>query len=96
MSTYEFTDGYPSGGAFVGRSSSFKALIALRALPLGGDLPKAVAALSAVKIHRLGDEGTLLAFVDTTERESRSSGRCTVSSPASGSARAMSSHQTRG
>jgi hypothetical protein len=62
-------DGEKPAGAFVGRSSSFKALIALRALPIGGDLPNAVAALTGVKIHRLGDEGTPLAFVDTTERE---------------------------
>jgi hypothetical protein len=61
-------EGEEPSGAFVGRSASFKALIALRALPLGGDLAKATAALTTVKIHRLGDESTLLAFVDTTQR----------------------------
>jgi hypothetical protein len=62
-------DGEEPSGAFVERSASFKALIALRALPLGGDLAKATEALTTVKIHRLGDEGAPLSFVDTTERE---------------------------
>jgi hypothetical protein len=62
-------DGEEPAGAFVGRSASFKVLIALRALPLGGDLAKATEALTTVKIHRLGDEGTPLSFIDNTERE---------------------------
>ena len=40
-------------GYFVGRSATFKALVALRALPVGGDVPKAQAALRAVKLYPL-------------------------------------------
>jgi hypothetical protein len=62
-------DGEEPSGAFVGRSRSFKVLIALRALPVGGDIPKALESLKAVKIHRLGDDGRAACFVDTTEIE---------------------------
>ena len=40
-------------GYFVGRSSTFKALIALRSLPVGGDVPKAKDALRAVRMYPL-------------------------------------------
>jgi hypothetical protein len=62
-------DGAEPEGAFVGRSRSFKALIALRALPVGGDIPKALEALKEVRIHRLGDDGSALDVVDTSARE---------------------------
>jgi len=59
----EVPDGY-----HVGRSSSFKVLVAVRALPLGGDLQKALEALRAVKIYplELGSDSSLK-IVDTTE-----------------------------
>jgi hypothetical protein len=60
-------EGEEPAGAFVGRSRSFKVLVALRALPVGGDIPKALAALTTVKIHRLGDDGSAARFVDTSE-----------------------------
>jgi hypothetical protein len=59
-------EGEEPGDAFVGRSRSFKVLVALRALPIGGDLPKAMAALASVKVYRLGQEGSPARFVDTT------------------------------
>jgi hypothetical protein len=62
-------DGPEPEGAFVGRSRTFKALIALRALPVGGDIPKALAALQSVKVHRLGDEGDVLEIIDTSDRD---------------------------
>jgi hypothetical protein len=56
-------------GFHVGRSASYKVLLALRALPVGGDLVKALAALQAVKVYPLAtaSEPALLRFVDTTK-----------------------------
>jgi hypothetical protein len=56
-------------GYHVGRSSSFKALLAVRALPVGGDLPKAKDALRAVRIYPLATaaDPKPFSFVDTTE-----------------------------
>jgi hypothetical protein len=63
-------DGDVPDGYQVGRSSSFKVLIALRALPLDGDLPKAMDALRAVKVYALATaaDPKLLGFGDFTER----------------------------
>src|SRR5262249_22038348 len=58
----EIPDGY-----YVGRSASLKNLFAIRALPVGGDVPKAMDGLRAVKVHPLGSDANL-AVVDTTER----------------------------
>lgn len=57
-------------GFFVGRCSSLKALIALRALPVEGDLQKALSALREIAIYPLSstDDPARLEFVDTTER----------------------------
>jgi len=60
-------------GYHVGRSNSLKNLLALRALPQGGDLPKALEALRAVKIHPLGNDAQVLEPVDTTEMKMDSS-----------------------
>jgi len=54
--------------AHVGRSASNKVLLAIRALPIGGDLTKALDALRAVRIHPLGSPDRTLEFVDTTEK----------------------------
>lgn len=59
-------------GYFVGRSKSYKNLFALRALPVGGDLAKAMDALRAVKVHPFGSDGDLKA-VDTTQQKMDSS-----------------------
>jgi hypothetical protein len=63
-------DGEVPDGYHVGRSSSFKALVALRALPLDGDLPKAMDALRAVRVYPLADaaDPKPLRFADFTER----------------------------
>lgn len=55
-------------GYFVGRSPTFKALMALRALPVGGDQAKALEALKAVKVYPLStaDSPAALKVVDTT------------------------------
>ena len=59
-------DGDLPDGYQVGRSPTYKVLLVLRAMPLGGDLNKAIEALKAVKIYRLADPGTLVAYVDIT------------------------------
>jgi hypothetical protein len=61
-------DGEVPDGYHVGRSSSHKALVAVRALPAGGDLAAAMDALRAVRIHRLSDPAPI-EIVDTTERD---------------------------
>ncbi len=65
-----FTGDVPDG-YFVGRCSSMKALIALRALPVGGDLQKALASLQEAKIYPLSSaaDPRLLGFIDTTEHK---------------------------
>jgi hypothetical protein len=54
----------------LGHAESFKALLAVRALPLGGDLPRALDALRAIKVYPMATaaEPALLKFVDTTEQ----------------------------
>ncbi len=56
-------------GAHVGRSNTYKVLLAIRALPLGGDLPRAMEALRAVRIHPLDQPDTAAQVIDTTERK---------------------------
>lgn len=60
-----YTDQVPAG-YHVGRSSSYKVLVAARSLPVGGDVDKAMAALRTIKIHPLNNDKTLT-FVDTTK-----------------------------
>ena len=65
-------DGDVPDGYYVGRSSSFKVLVALRALPIGGDQDKALDALRAVRIYPLpaaGADPEPLEMVETTERD---------------------------
>jgi hypothetical protein len=48
-------------------SNTFKAMLAVRSLPQGGDMDAALNALREIKVHRLdGDE--LLGFLDTSEQ----------------------------
>jgi hypothetical protein len=56
-------------GYHVGRAASFKAMVALRALPIGGHLDAAMQALQAVRIHPLADPSAALELVDTSERD---------------------------
>jgi hypothetical protein len=69
----DFKGDIPSG-YHVGRSKSYKNLIALRALPVGGDVQKAMDALRGVKIYPLNEANAKPAtIVDTTERKMDSS-----------------------
>lgn len=54
-------------GCHVGRSATFKVLLAVRALPIGGDLAGAMDALRAVRVHPVGEAGAVLHVVDITE-----------------------------
>ncbi|VVD60426.1 signal peptide protein [Pandoraea aquatica] len=59
-----------SEGYFVSRSPSLKNLLAVRSMPVGGDVPKAMAAFEAIKIQRWtpqGVTGPALQVVDTTK-----------------------------
>ncbi|MGY4253525.1 hypothetical protein ACVI1L_000593 [Bradyrhizobium sp. USDA 4516] len=56
----------------VARSKSYKNLLAIRALPVGGDVNKAMDALRALKVHPLGSNRNL-AVVDTTKEKLDSS-----------------------
>jgi hypothetical protein len=62
-------------GYDVGRSRTLKNLFAIRALPVGGDIGKAMAALRAVKVYPLanGTAPAVLAVVDTTDKAMDSS-----------------------
>ena len=65
-------DGEVPDGYHVGRSSSYKVLVALRALPVGGDLDKALDALRTVRIYPQpapGADPHPLEMVETTERD---------------------------
>ena len=65
-------DGEVPDGFHVGRCSSFKALVALRALPVGGDQERALEALRSAWIYPLpaaGADPEPMAFVETTERD---------------------------
>ena len=65
-------DGDVPDGYHVGRSSSYKVLVALRALPVGGDQNRALQALRAVRIYPLpagGADPQPLEMVETTERD---------------------------
>jgi hypothetical protein len=63
-------EGEVPAGYQVGRSPTFKVLLAVRALPVGGNVPAAMDALRKIKIYPLATaaDPTLLKFVDTTER----------------------------
>ena len=58
-------------GYYVGHTPTFKHLIAVRALPPGGDQQKALEALKAIKVYPLSsaDNPTPMKVVDTTEKD---------------------------
>lgn len=53
-------------GYHIGRSGTMKNLLAVRALPVGGDIDRAMNALRAIKVYPFGNPGAALGFVDTT------------------------------
>jgi hypothetical protein len=63
-------DGAIPDGYLVGRSLSNKVLVAVRALPVGGDVPGALDALRKIKIYPLSDAANAspLKAIDTTQR----------------------------
>ncbi|RXN93429.1 DUF1254 domain-containing protein [Achromobacter aloeverae] len=66
--------GTPPKGYRVARSSSVKNLLAVRALPAGGDIPKALDALRAIKIYPLDKgESAALSPLDTSKQAMDSS-----------------------
>lgn len=69
-------DGKVPEGYHVGRSHSLKNLLAVRAMPVGGDVDKALNALRTIKIYRWSEDGTQstpLEVVDTTKQAMDSS-----------------------
>ncbi|AKQ61533.1 DUF1254 domain-containing protein [Bordetella hinzii] len=54
-------------GYHVGRSPSIKNLLAIRALPVGGDAAKALQALRAVKIHPWSENGAAAPSLETVD-----------------------------
>ena len=60
-------------GYHVGRSTTMKNLLAVRAMPREGDLQKALDGLRAVRIHALGDDSRILVAIDTSDKQMDSS-----------------------
>ncbi|MEU6250133.1 DUF1254 domain-containing protein [Glycomyces sp. NPDC047010] len=60
-------------GYYAARSNTNINLLALRALPVGGDMGKALEALRAVKVYPLDRPGDLMGYTDITERASDNS-----------------------
>jgi hypothetical protein len=56
-------------GYYVGTSASNKVLIALRSMPVKGDMKAAMDAFQAVKVYPLKDETKRLKFVDMTDKK---------------------------
>lgn len=56
-------------GYLVGKTPTYKNLLAVRALPVGGDQEKALKALQAIKIYPLASPKQRLKFVDTTNMD---------------------------
>ncbi len=55
-------------GYHIGRSPTFKALLAMRAMPVGGDWAGALAALRQVKVYPLSDPKAVLPYADVSNR----------------------------
>ncbi|QSQ11421.1 DUF1254 domain-containing protein [Myxococcus landrumensis] len=62
-----FSGATPSG-YHVARCDTYKALIAIRALPVGGDVAGALDALREVKVHPLSNPAAVLPYVDGSTR----------------------------
>jgi hypothetical protein len=62
--------GTPPAGHHAGRSASFKVVLAIRAMPVKGDLKGALESLRTIKVYPLATAGAprLLGYVDVTEK----------------------------
>lgn len=65
-------EGDTPSGHFVGRSATNRIYVALRAMPVGGDMAKAVEALKTIRIHPLDDEDALVTWIDGSKRQADS------------------------
>jgi hypothetical protein len=65
--------GNPPAGYRVGRSDTYKVLLAVRALPVGGDQQAALKSLGNIKVYPLNAKDKLLAWQDTSEKKMDSS-----------------------
>jgi hypothetical protein len=65
--------GNPPAGYQVGRSETNKILVAVRAVPAGGDQKAALSSLRAIKIYPLNARGRLLGWEDTSGKKMDSS-----------------------
>jgi hypothetical protein len=61
-------DGAVPDGYQVGRSSTYKVFLAMRSLPLDGDLAKAKDGIRSIKVYPLDDPSTPLAYVDVSDQ----------------------------
>jgi hypothetical protein len=62
-------EGEAPKGSYVARCDTRFAMVALRALPLGGDQERATALLHAVQVHPLNGEGGGFSYVDVSNTE---------------------------
>jgi hypothetical protein len=56
-------------GYNMGRSDTYKLLLAVRALPVGGDQAKALDSLRAIKVYPLNAKDKLMVWTDTSEKK---------------------------
>jgi hypothetical protein len=62
-------DGAVPDGYHVGRSSTNKVFLAMRSLPLDGDMAKAMDGIKSIKVYPLASPSTPLVYVDITESQ---------------------------
>lgn len=66
--------GKPPAGYFVGRASTFKVLLAIRAIPQTSDMKAALEAVRTVMVHSLVNPGRPLEYLDRTGKDIRATG----------------------
>jgi hypothetical protein len=62
-------DGSVPDGYNVGRSSTYKVFLAMRSLPLDGDMTKAMDGVKSIKVYPLTDPSKPVVYVDITDRD---------------------------
>jgi hypothetical protein len=62
-------DGAVPDGYYVGRSSTFKVFLAMRSLPLDGDMAKAKDGIRSIRVYRLEDPSTVFEYVDASGQD---------------------------
>jgi hypothetical protein len=62
-------DGSLPDGFHIGRSSTYKVFIAMRSLPLDGDMAKAMEGVKSIKVYPLADPSRQVVYVDITGRD---------------------------